>query len=150
MNKIESISILNNRFGWERQPQVTTNLMHNVQVNKDSAVGFLELVVAHKINEAYAAFVDFSGKHHNVGTPAGMAALKKAMEESDVQSPTKQIIIKNVIGEEDRVAVHSRLIFESNEMVVVHIFRFNNGKIVEFWDLGMEIPADSPNKDGLF
>lgn len=111
-------------------------------------MSFLEFVVAHKIDQAYAAFVDFSGKHHNAHTPAGMAALKKAMEESDVQTPTKQLIIKNVIGDDDRVVVHSRLVFESNEMVVVHIFRFNNGKIVEFWDLGMEIPADSPNKDG--
>jgi predicted SnoaL-like aldol condensation-catalyzing enzyme len=123
--------------------------MQNVQMNKDSAVSFLEMVVAHKIDEAYTTFVDFSGKHHNAFTPTGMAALKKGMEESDVQSPTKQLIIKNVIGEGDRVAVHSRLVFESSEMIVVHIFRFNNGKIVELWDLGMKIPDESPNKDGV-
>jgi predicted SnoaL-like aldol condensation-catalyzing enzyme len=33
-------------------------------------------------------------------------------------------------------------------MTVVHIFRFQNGKIIEMWDVGQEIPHDSPNVDG--
>jgi hypothetical protein len=35
-------------------------------------------------------------------------------------------------------------------MAVVHILRFKNGKIVEEWEAGGEIPADSPNENGAF
>jgi hypothetical protein len=32
----------------------------------------------------------------------------------------------------------------------VHILRFERGRIVEMWDLGQEIPEDSPNALGMF
>lgn len=33
---------------------------------------------------------------------------------------------------------------------VVHIFRFQDNKIVELWDIGQPIPEDSPNENGMF
>lgn len=33
---------------------------------------------------------------------------------------------------------------------VVHIFRFEKGKIAELWDLGQEIMANSANENGVF
>jgi predicted SnoaL-like aldol condensation-catalyzing enzyme len=33
---------------------------------------------------------------------------------------------------------------------VVHIFRFDGDKLVELWDLGQEVPAESPNASGMF
>jgi len=33
---------------------------------------------------------------------------------------------------------------------VVHIFRFEDDRIVELWDLGQAIPQDSPNRHGMF
>ena len=36
------------------------------------------------------------------------------------------------------------------EYAVVHIARFADGKIAELWDLGQEIPKDSPNALGMF
>jgi len=35
-------------------------------------------------------------------------------------------------------------------VAVVHIFRFENGKVVELWDLGQQMIKDSPNENGLF
>jgi hypothetical protein len=35
-------------------------------------------------------------------------------------------------------------------VAVVHIFRFNGDRVVELWDVGQTIPADSPNRDGAF
>ena len=35
-------------------------------------------------------------------------------------------------------------------MAVVHIFRFEGGRIAELWDLGMPIPEDSVNENGMF
>ena len=33
---------------------------------------------------------------------------------------------------------------------VVHFFRFEKGRIAEMWDVGQEIPSDSPNENGMF
>ena len=126
--------------------------MASVEVQKQAAVEFLHLIVAGRIDEAYKKHVDMSGKHHNPFFSAGFAALQKAMSENHVQFPSKQITRRNVIGEGDMVAVHSHLALSPGDagMTTVHIFRFQGGKIVELWDCGQPLPADSPNRDGAF
>ena len=119
--------------------------------NKQTAVLFLQLVVAGHIDEAYQKYVYMQGKHYNAFFPAGFPALQKAMIENQFKFPNKQLIVKNALGDGDLVAVHSHLILRSGEnMIVVHLFRFHNSKIVEMWDCGQAVPADSPNKDGTF
>ncbi len=120
--------------------------------NKKSAVKFLELVVAGKIDQAYEKYVDMKGKHHNAYFPAGFAALQKAMKENDAQFPKKRLLIKNVLGDGGMVAVHSHftMVPGKTQFVVVHLFRFKRGKIIEMWDCCQEIPTDTPNKDELF
>lgn len=110
------------------------------------------MAAAGQVNEAYEMYVDMSGKHHNVYFPAGFAALKLAMIDSHSAEPNKTFTPINAICEGDLVAVHSRLIRQKDapEISVVHILRVKNGKIVEMWDTGAEIPANSPNIDGAF
>ena len=57
-----------------------------------------------------------------------------------------------MIGEGDLVVVHSYVVQARGEagLAAVHIFRFQGGKIVEFWDCGEPAPVDSPNEDGMF
>jgi predicted SnoaL-like aldol condensation-catalyzing enzyme len=120
--------------------------------HKRAAVEFLKLVVEGRIEEAYRKHVDMTGKHHNPFFPAGLLSLQKAMMENQVQSPNKQIIVKNVLGDRNLVAVHSHLVPKPADvgMTTVHLFRFRRGKIVEFWDCAQVVPADSPNSDGAF
>lgn len=119
---------------------------------KQAAVGFLQLVVAGRIDEAYEKHVDLHGKHHNFFFPAGFPALQKAMILNHTQFPNKQFIVKNVLGDGDLVAVHSHIVLRSGGpgIATVHLFRFHEDKIVEMWDVGQPVSADSPNKDGAF
>ncbi len=123
-----------------------------ISANKQAAVQFLQLVVAGRIEEAYKKHVDMAGKHHNAFFPAGFSALQKAMTEDHNRHPGKKLDVRNVLGDGDVVAVHSHLIPAPGEkgMTVVHLFRFDRGRIVELWDCGQLIPADSPNSDGVF
>jgi len=122
------------------------------QTCKKMAVEFLQLVVAGRIEEAYLKYVDMSGKHHNPFFAAGFPALKQAMIEDHIRFPNKQLMIKNALGDDEMVAVHSHLIPRPGEagLAVVHIFRFKASRIVEIWDCVLHIPADSPNTDGAF
>ena len=109
--------------------------------SKKMAVDFLQLVISGKIDEAYEKYVAMQGKHHNPYFPAGFPALKKAMKENHEQFPDKGFDIEHVIAEGSMAAVHSRLSMGAQQLMVVHLFRFENGKIVEMWDIAQELPA---------
>jgi predicted SnoaL-like aldol condensation-catalyzing enzyme len=121
-----------------------------IEENKKLALDFLKMVVAGDIEAAFEKYVDLSGVHHNVYFPKGFPSLKQAMLDNHAQFPVKQFTPKNVLGDGDLVAVHSSIILKADDpgMTVVHLFRFQNGKIVEMWDVGQEIPHDMPNEDG--
>ncbi len=122
------------------------------RVRKDAAVDFLQLVVAGRIEEAYRKYVEMDGTHHNPHTPAGFQALKEGMVASHSRFPDKRITVVNVLGDNDRVAVHSRLVLRpgEGEVAVVHLFRFRGFRIVEMWDVAQQVPVDSPNDAGAF
>ncbi len=124
-----------------------------VAERKERAVGFLKLVVARKIDEAYRTYTAPGGRHHNVYFAAGFAALRQGMKEAHEKFPHTRIDVKHVVGEGDLVAVHSHVTMEpgSPGVAVVHLFRFDeDDRIVELWDCGQSIPQDSPNVDGPF
>ncbi len=125
---------------------------NDIRARKQAAVQFLKIIVAGQIDEAYRRYVDLRGKHHNPFFPAGFPALKKAMIENHAQFPNKQLTVKNVLGDGELVAVHSHIVLRPGETGIsaVHLFRFDGNKIVEMWDCGQPVPADSPNKDGAF
>ena len=120
--------------------------------HKRVALQFLELVAAGKIDDAYQRYVASNGKHHNPFFRAGFPALREAMKENAGQFPDMRLTIKRVIGDGDLVATHSHVVMHPGEngMAVVHLFRFREGKIIEFWDCGQPVPDDSPNVDGMF
>jgi predicted SnoaL-like aldol condensation-catalyzing enzyme len=74
------------------------------------------------------------------------------MEESATRNPDRELNVKIVLAEGDLVATCSHIRQEprSRGAAVVHIFRFAGDKIVEMWDIGQDIPADSPNENGMF
>lgn len=126
--------------------------MQHPQSNKQIVTDFLTLVTTGKTIEAYEKYIDMSGKHHNTFNPAGFVALQQGMLENDAVAPHKQFTIKHILADGDLVTTHAHLQFNPGEpgMVVFHMFRISDGKIVEMRDCGQPIPADSPNTDGAF
>jgi predicted SnoaL-like aldol condensation-catalyzing enzyme len=74
------------------------------------------------------------------------------MKENALQFPGMRLTAKNVIGDGDLVAVHSHVVLRPGEpgLATIHLFRFKGNKIVEIWDIGQPVPADSTNQDGMF
>ncbi len=120
--------------------------------NKDAAVSFLEMASTGKVDEAYSKFVGDGFKHHNPYFEGSAEALHAAMKENAIQNPRKAIDVKRVIAEGEFVMVHFLVKHKPDELgaAVMQIFRFENGKIVEMWDLGQEIPEETPNQHGMF
>jgi predicted SnoaL-like aldol condensation-catalyzing enzyme len=120
--------------------------------NKDTAVLFLKLAANGRVREAYSKFVGPGFRHHNPFFEGSAEALMAGMEENARQNPSKVLEVKRAIAEGEFVAVHSHVQQKPDDLgaAVVHIFRFENGRIAELWDLGQPVPEASPNQYGMF
>lgn len=120
--------------------------------NKGIATSFLILASSGKVDEAYSKFVGNGFRHHNAFFEGSAESLRAGMKENAIQNPAKVFEVKRVIAEGDFVVTHSHVQQKPGDLgaAVVHIFRFENGKIVELWDLGQPIPEKSPNQYGMF
>ena len=120
--------------------------------NRDIAREFLRMCARGEVREAYGRHVAQAFVHHNAWFAGDRESLLLAMEQSAAAEPNKSFEPKQVVEGGDRVAVLSHLqrAGAGLEYAVVHIARFEEGKIVELWDLGQEIPKDSPNALGMF
>jgi predicted SnoaL-like aldol condensation-catalyzing enzyme len=119
---------------------------------KAAAVEFLTLVVSGKVREAYRRYVGPGFKHHNPYFRGDAASLMAAMEQNEAQSPNKVLEVQLVVEEGDRVAVfsHVRQSPDDRGAAVVHIFRFEGGRVVELWDVGQPVPDPVINEHGMF
>ena len=120
--------------------------------NKDAAVSFLKMASSGDVREAYAKFVGPGFKHHNPFFEGSPETLMVAMEENARDNPNKTFDVKRAIAEGDLMAVHSHVRLKPGDLgsAVVHLFRFEEGRIVELWDLGQPVPEESPNQYGMF
>jgi predicted SnoaL-like aldol condensation-catalyzing enzyme len=120
--------------------------------NKDAAISFLKMASSGDVRESYSQFVGPGFKHRNPYFEGSAETLMAAMEENARENPGKILDVKQAIAEGDLVAVHShvRLKPEDRGGAVVHLFRFEEGRIADLWDLWQEVPEQSPNQYGMF
>lgn len=93
---------------------------------KEIAQNFLELASKGQVRKAFELYVSDDFKHHNAYFKGDGHTLMTAMEENSRKTP-------NDLG-----------------AVVMHIFRFENNKIVELWDFGQAVPENMVNENGMF
>jgi predicted SnoaL-like aldol condensation-catalyzing enzyme len=119
---------------------------------KHIARQFLILTATGSVDEAFASFVDDSFIHHNQYFKGDRETLKRAMQDSAASGAPKLIEVKSLLQEGDHITAYSHVHSADYalNLAVFHMFRFNNGKIVELWDVGQHIAKDCPNEHGLF
>lgn len=119
---------------------------------KETAVSFLELAASGRVREAYTKHVGTGFRHHNPFFAGDAQSLMIGMEENARENPDKRLDVLHALEEGDLVAVHSRVIHRPHDpgAALVHLFRFENGRIAELWDIGQPVPTESPNVNGMF
>jgi predicted SnoaL-like aldol condensation-catalyzing enzyme len=67
-------------------------------------------------------------------------------------NPQLHMDFKRIIAEGNLVAVHSHLKpnLQDRGVAVVDIFRVEDGKMVEHWDVIQPVPTQAANKNGMF
>lgn len=118
--------------------------------NQEVAIKFLETCALIDPKTAFAEYTNPNFKHHNQYCAGDRDSLMHAMIEADKERPNKSFVVKQVYETGDRVALYSHVAKENLQIAVVHMLRFENGKISELWDVGQVLEKDSPNKNGMF
>lgn len=119
---------------------------------KDVAIAFLKLAASGKVDEAYGNYIAPNFRHHNPYFAGDAESLKAGMAEAAAKFPDTKLEEQRAWEDGDLVAIHSRVSHAADQpdIAVVHMFRFEGDRIAELWDVGMQAPEDSPNKNGLF
>ena len=120
---------------------------------KDIATAFLKMVSSGQVREAYEKYVHPNFRHHNAYFKGDRESLLVAMEEAHIASPNKSFEVVRALEDGALVATHGRLLRadpSAPEIAAVHIFRFEGDLIIEEWEVGQEVPKDSPNENGMF
>ena len=119
---------------------------------KEAAQSFLKMAGTGKVQEAYDQYIAPSFIHHNQYFKGDRQSLLTAMQEASTTTPNKSVDVKRVYEDGDTVMTHSVVSRQdpgAPDVVVVHIFRFEQDRIVELWDVGQPVSKDSPNENGL-
>jgi predicted SnoaL-like aldol condensation-catalyzing enzyme len=118
---------------------------------KETAISFLKLASSGKLDDAYSK-VSPTFRHHNPYFAGDAESLKAGMADAAKKFPHTTLEVHRVLKDGDLVAVHSRVSHgpDQPDIAVIHIFRFAGDQIAELWDVGMQAPPDSPNKNGMF
>jgi predicted SnoaL-like aldol condensation-catalyzing enzyme len=119
---------------------------------KEAAVAFLQMTAAGQVEQAFARFAAPQFRHHNPHFEGSAAAIQAAMLENAARFPDMLFEVQRALADGPLVAVHSRARMTpiGADIAIVHILRFEDGRIAEMWDIGQAQPDPMPNRYGMF
>ena len=105
-----------------------------------------------KPEEAVAKYLGPHYRQHNPGAADGPEPFIAIVKRFAQTYPDFRMESKRIIAEGNYVVLHSHMIRQPGDrgMAVVDIFRLENGKIVEHWDVVQEVPETSANNNTMF
>lgn len=121
--------------------------------NKKIVREFYEMAFnQHKPTDAAKKYIGGKYIQHNPNVPNGAAAFYGYFEGFFKEHPRSRVEIKRVIGEGDLVVLHlnSKTDDKDRGKAIADIFRVENGKIVEHWDVIQDVPEKAANNNTMF
>ncbi len=105
--------------------------------NKEVIQAFYQEFFNDHIVESADKYVKEDYIQHNPGVGQGRECLKKAFAEKFIQIPTFHLDIVRMIAEDDMVAVYLKNVGPdgNTRCRVVDIYRLEDGKLAEHWDV---------------
>jgi len=123
-----------------------------LEINKKSVVEFYDKAINQKDFEAAAKYLGPRYTQHNPGVADGPEGLKAFLGFLREKFPGARSEIRRVFADGDYVILHVHAVREpgARGAAIVDIFKLENGKIVEHWDVRQDIPERAANANGMF
>jgi predicted SnoaL-like aldol condensation-catalyzing enzyme len=123
-----------------------------LEANKKTVLAFYEAGLKRRDFEAASQFIGPRYVQHNPLLADGVEGFKAFLGLLSERFPGWKVDIKRVFAEDDYVIAHVHGIREpgTRGSAIVDIFKLEDGKIVEHWDVIQPIPEDVANPNGMF
>lgn len=121
-----------------------------VEANKKLVADMYQQLFGDKDISAIDKYMTDGYIQHNPALPDGKEALKQGASQWFKGAPKEKVDIKHLNAEGDFVYLHTRSKMGPKTLSVIDIFRIENGKIAEHWDVIQEVPEKSANPHPMF
>ncbi|MBH5367457.1 nuclear transport factor 2 family protein [Bradyrhizobium glycinis] len=122
------------------------------EANRQTVLAFYEKGLNQKDADAALAYVGNRYVQHNPTAPDGPDGFRKFIGFLREKFPNSRSEIKRSFAEGGFVILHVHSVREpgTRGRAIVDIFKLENGKIVEHWDVVQEIPENPANGNTMF
>jgi predicted SnoaL-like aldol condensation-catalyzing enzyme len=120
--------------------------------NRKIALSFFNLVLSGEFRKWFDKHTSQDFIHHNQYFKGDRESLIVAVEEDAKNNPNKQVEVKMLLADDNLVSTYSHVKQNPDDpgFALMHIFRFEDTRLVEMWDINQAILEDSPNENGMF
>jgi predicted SnoaL-like aldol condensation-catalyzing enzyme len=124
----------------------------DLEGNKKKVVEFYEQAINRKDFDAASKHLGARYIQHNPVAADGPEGLKGFIGFLRDKFPNSKSEIKRVFAEGDYVILHVHAVREpgTRGRAIIDIFRLENGRIVEHWDVAQDVPEKAANANGMF
>jgi predicted SnoaL-like aldol condensation-catalyzing enzyme len=123
-----------------------------LEANKQTVRAFEDAALNQKDFEAASKYLGSRYTQHNPAAADGPEGLKAYIAFLKEKFPNNHSEIKHIFAEGDYVIVHDHAVREPGTRgnAIVNIYKLENGKVVEHWDVIQPIPEKAANANGMF
>jgi predicted SnoaL-like aldol condensation-catalyzing enzyme len=122
------------------------------ELNKKIVKEFYDLAINKKDFEAASKYLGPRYIQHNQRAADGAEGLKNFIQFLRAKFPDAHSEIKRIFADGDYVILHVHAVREpgTRGVAIVDIFRLQDGRIVEHWDVHEDILEKPANQNGMF
>jgi predicted SnoaL-like aldol condensation-catalyzing enzyme len=123
-----------------------------MEENKKTVAAFYDAALNQKDFDAASKYLGDRYTQHNPTAADGPEGLKAFLAFLRDKFPNNHSEIKRIFADGDYVIVHVHAVREPGTRgnAIVDIFKLENGKVVEHWDVVQPIPEKPANDNGMF
>ncbi|TCN39288.1 putative SnoaL-like aldol condensation-catalyzing enzyme [Kribbella orskensis] len=124
----------------------------SLEDNKATVLDFYEVGLNQRDFEAASKLIGPRYVQHNPLIADGIEGFRDFLGYLATEFPQLRAEVKSVFADGDYVIghVHGIRVPGQRGTAIVDIFRLEDGKIVEHWDVMQPIPEDAANQNGMF